>query len=143
MGDIILEFNGVPIDKSSDLPPLVGRTPVQAKVPVKVLRGGKLKTLSITLGELPEESLAGGAVGPDDKSAGHFDKLGLSTREVPSLVRDKLDLGKGGVYVELVGPGPGRDAGVARGDVSANTFATNAPAGFCSPKLCASSEVTS
>ncbi|HBC56840.1 MAG TPA: serine peptidase [Gammaproteobacteria bacterium] len=116
VGDIILEFNGAPIDKSSDLPPLVGRTPVETKVPVKVLRDGKMKTLTITLGELPEETLATGPDG-DSKSDGQFDKLGLSVKEVSSAVREKMALGKGGVYVELAGPGPARDAGVGRGDV--------------------------
>ncbi len=116
VGDIILEFNHTPIDKSSDLPPLVGRTPVETKVPVKVLREGKIKTLTITLGELPEETLAKDT-GGDNRSGDQFDKLGLSVKEVPSSIREKMDLGKGGVYVELAGPGPARDAGIGRGDV--------------------------
>ncbi len=39
-GDVVVEFNGIEIDLSSDLPPLVGNTEVGKKVPLKLIREG-------------------------------------------------------------------------------------------------------
>jgi len=55
-GDIILEFDGKSIQKSTDLPPVVGITPVNKTVVVKVLRQGKLKQFNVTLAALDSGS---------------------------------------------------------------------------------------
>jgi serine protease Do len=39
-GDIILSYNGKPINQASDLPPLVGMTKPGTKVPVQIMRDG-------------------------------------------------------------------------------------------------------
>jgi len=54
-GDIIMEFEGKPVDSFSDLPRMVASTAPGSKISLKVLRKGKFKTLRIKLGELPEE----------------------------------------------------------------------------------------
>ena len=41
LGDIIIEFNGRPVNAMRDLPKFVAETPIGDKVPVKVLRKGK------------------------------------------------------------------------------------------------------
>ena len=51
-GDLILEFNGKPLQKMRDLPRFVAETPVGSAVKVKVLRGGNEVTLDVTLGRL-------------------------------------------------------------------------------------------
>ncbi|HHY49941.1 MAG TPA: trypsin-like serine protease, partial [Alphaproteobacteria bacterium] len=51
-GDIILEFDGKPIERMRDLPRVVAETEVGKAVPVKVLRGGEELTIDITLGRL-------------------------------------------------------------------------------------------
>ena len=52
--DIIIRFNGEEISRAGELPHWVGRTPVGEASEVVVFRGGKEVTLSVVLGELPE-----------------------------------------------------------------------------------------
>jgi len=58
LGDVILEFDGKEINESNDLPLLVARTPVDKKVRVKVLRGKKEFSFTVTIAELKEERVA-------------------------------------------------------------------------------------
>jgi serine protease Do len=48
-GDVIVEFNGHPIELSRNLPTQVTRTPVGERVPVVVLRRGERRTVQATL----------------------------------------------------------------------------------------------
>lgn len=54
-GDVIVEFNGTTIKEMPDLPKTVASYAPGTKTKVKVVRGGKEKTLKIKLGELPDE----------------------------------------------------------------------------------------
>ncbi len=56
VGDVILEFNGNVIGQSSDLPPLVGSTPVGDTVTVELLRNKERMSLDVTVRELLEPS---------------------------------------------------------------------------------------
>ncbi len=51
-GDIILKFNGIKIKNMNELPKVVAGTPVGKSVKVEIWREGKIKTLSVKLGEL-------------------------------------------------------------------------------------------
>ncbi len=55
-GDVILRFNDKPVAQSSDLPRLVGNTKPGSKVSLQVWRAGANKELSLTVGEMQEES---------------------------------------------------------------------------------------
>lgn len=57
-GDIILEFNGEKVESSTDLRAEMNRLKAGQTVDVKVYRGGQEITLSVTLGEQPEEDSA-------------------------------------------------------------------------------------
>lgn len=50
-GDVILKFNGNPIEKRSDLPRMVGATKPGSKVTVSVWRKGAAKDIIVTVGE--------------------------------------------------------------------------------------------
>lgn len=114
VGDVILEFNGHPIKRSSELPPVVGNTPVGKKVPVKVLRDGRSQMLRVAIGELPEEAELEQAQGPARASA---DRLGLTVSDLNDEQRERLEIAEGGVVVTEVEDGPAREAGIRRGDV--------------------------
>lgn len=119
VGDIIIEFDGKHIEHSSDLPPIVGMTPVGNKVPVKVLRQGETVALQVTIAELPsEEDLDLATTGGTGKTTTHS-VLGLSVADITDEQREALKLSsvKGGVLVEKVSSGPASDAGIAKGDV--------------------------
>jgi serine protease Do len=114
-GDVILEFDGQNVETSSDLPPIVGRTPVDKKVNVVVMRENKRKTISVTIKELPDdEELAATGSKPGRFAA---PDLAMEVAEIRPEQRDKLDVDKGGVMVMKVEQGPAIDAGIRPGDV--------------------------
>lgn len=113
-GDIILEFDGHPINRSSDLPHVVGRTLPGERAAMKIVRNQKRKTIQVEVGLLPDES----GEKPDRKGPAQEQSfpLGLMTEEVPEELKKAWDISSG-VLVRRVMPGPAAVAGVRRGDV--------------------------
>jgi serine protease Do len=114
VGDIIIEYNGEKIERSGELPPIVGRTRVGSTAPVKVLRDGKNKILKVTIGELPtEEELASTTPGSSTVSE---NRLNVEVRDLTAEQKKQMNIDKG-VYVQSVKKGPARSAGISRGDI--------------------------
>lgn len=114
VGDIILKYNGDDVDHSKDLPPLVGRTPVDTAVPVRVLRQGKIQTLKVTIGELPaEEELRAST---DKPKSSKLNRIGVTVTELTDAQRKRREITEGGVLVNEVS-GTAAHAGIRRGDV--------------------------
>lgn len=114
-GDIILEYNGKRLKNSSDLPPLVGTSPVNKPSTLSILRQGKRLTIDVTIGELPSDEDMNSRM-PHLGSISHK-LLGLKVRELTEEQQDRMDLKNGGVIVTDVESGAGRSAGIRRGDV--------------------------
>jgi serine protease Do len=55
-GDVIVGFDGKDVTSSSDLPRLVGNTPIGKEVSVKLIREGRSRELKVTIREFREES---------------------------------------------------------------------------------------
>jgi serine protease Do len=112
-GDVILAYNGKPIDNSNQLPPLVAASKPGSKATLEVWRGGKKQTLNVAVGELKEDKVARAKPGGGDSERGG--KLGLAVR--PLSPEEKKELGSAqGVVVEQVG-GLAARAGIRPGDV--------------------------
>ena len=112
-GDIIVSFDGKPIDLSSDLPHVVGRTQAESEVDVVIVRDSARKTLKIKVGLLDVADIqAPGGPGVIDNS----NLLGLDVRDLTADEQAALGVDKG-LLVVRVADGPGRVAGVSRGDV--------------------------
>ncbi len=116
-GDIVLEFNGKKIMRSSMLPPLVGVSPVGESSSLIILRKGEKQALKVKIGELPEEDELAMTGSPGEKAS--VPLLGLSLRDLSDEQRKEIGLakGKGGILVRDVSKGPGRTAGIQPGDV--------------------------
>ncbi len=116
-GDIILKFDGKPIEKSSDLPRLVGNAKPGARATVTVFRRGAQRDLSVTVAELEPERSARRAQAPEPRpSAGsQVQTLGLTVSELSEALKRELKL-RGGVRVEAA-EGAGARAGLREGDV--------------------------
>ena len=99
-GDVIVEFSNKPVDKVGSFRNLVALTAPGSKEKMVVLRNGKPKTLSITIGKLPEGELA-------SASTPHtVEKLGLSVQTLTPELAQQFDLeDEKGVVVTHVAPG--------------------------------------
>ncbi len=87
-GDVILEFDGKPVETMRELPRMVAETAIGKAVDVLVLRKGDKVTLQVTLGRLEEaseESDEDGSKSKDDPA----DKP--AEKEVLGMVLSKLD----------------------------------------------------
>ena len=80
--DIIIRFNGEEISRAGELPHWVGRTPVGEASKVVVFRGGKEVTLSVVLGELPENPAD--RVQRTVRRCGQQSALGVTVRDLTS-----------------------------------------------------------
>ena len=116
-GDIITKFDGKTIDKSSDLPRLVGNTKPGSKSSLTVFRRGATKELTVSIVEIEDDKPVKKAAGKEDKpkasSAGQ--QLGLVVSELTDTQKKELKI-KGGVKVDSATEGAAR-AGVKDGDV--------------------------
>lgn len=118
VGDVIVEFNGRNVSTSATLPPMVGVTPINKPVKVKVIREGKPQTLMVTIGELPTEDALASA-GPASKGNGVEDgRIKLQIDNLTADQRKALGLPeKQGIVVTQVQEGAAYDAGIREGDV--------------------------
>ncbi len=116
-GDIILKFDGKAIEKSSDLPRLVGNTKPGSRATVTVLRRGSQRDLSVTVAELEPERPARRTQGQEQRppSGAQVQTLGLTVSELTEALKSELKL-RGGVRVEAA-DGVGARAGLREGDV--------------------------
>ena len=120
-GDVIVEFDGEPIEKMRDLPRIVAETDIGAKVKVELFRQGKPETVTVTLGELEKAELAGaidnGRNQPYDFS---FGSLGFTVANLNAALAEELGLESDatGVVVREVVPGsPAAEKGLTVGDI--------------------------
>ncbi|MBI1421918.1 MAG: Do family serine endopeptidase [Gammaproteobacteria bacterium] len=116
IGDVVVEFNGKKIERSSDLPIAVGSTPVGETAKVKVIREGKPVELSVKIAELPSEDKLASSEGKENAPA-KANRIGIVVDELSPEQRRRLDMKKGGIIVKEVTDGPAADAGIIRGDV--------------------------
>jgi len=115
VGDIIVSFAGKNIERSADLPPIVGSTDVGSKVQTSVIREGKQVTLEVVIGELPPEEDIQLAV--SSKGTATFNRLGLSVIDLEEEKRETLGITEGGILVQRIEDGAARDAGLHEEDV--------------------------
>ncbi|HHW78616.1 MAG TPA: DegQ family serine endoprotease [Xanthomonadaceae bacterium] len=111
-GDVIVAYAGKPVNDSADLPPLVGSTRPGASKTLTVIRDGKEREITVTLGQLPDKDKGELALNsaPDDGSP----RLNVAVADLPAGQGGR---GEGGVRVQQVGPGPAAEAGVQPGDI--------------------------
>jgi serine protease Do len=111
-GDVIVEYDGHPIGKAGELPPLVAATPVGQTAVLKVLRNGQVKTFITQIAELSEgEQVASASPARE--------KLGLAVQPLtPGLAKELGVPDTSGLVVAGVKDGsPAADAGIQPGDV--------------------------
>ncbi len=113
--DIITRFDGKPVDSSSDLPRIVGATRPGSSVQVEVWRKAAARTLTLTVGELQEESVAA-RNSPRERKPAELaaNRLGIVVSELTAEQKRELKLAHGVVVSDVR---PDARADVRRGDV--------------------------
>jgi serine protease Do len=113
-GDVITSLNGDTIKDAHDLARKIGAMAPGATVKLAVARKGETKTLSFTLGELPQQRQARANAEDSDGAASKTPRLGLMLAPAGNVA----GAGKDGVVVTEVEPnGRAADRGVKTGDV--------------------------
>jgi len=113
VGDVILKFNGQEITSSASLPPIVGRVKVGEKVSVEVMRNGKIKKLSVMIGQLPDNEREQQQSKTQKQKNG---VLGMKLQELDEDDREKTELSYG-LRVLEVHEGPASAAGIRKNDI--------------------------
>ncbi|SJM90571.1 DegQ family serine endoprotease [Crenothrix polyspora] len=114
IGDVITEFNGQQIEKSGDLPPMVGVTPINEEATLTIIRQGDTEKVNFKIGLLPDQDEKIVESKAEKKPT---NKLGISVSNLTPEQTEALQNITGGVLVQEVGKGSARDAGIMRGDV--------------------------
>jgi serine protease Do len=117
VGDVILQYNGVELRRSSQLPPLVGASDIDQPARLEILRSGKRIELEVNIGQLPDEDRI--ALGGKDSPPGPTtNKLGVTVSALTQEQREKLEIpGDKGVVVDSLTGQAAREAGIETGDV--------------------------
>jgi len=119
VGDIIVRFNDREVEQSSKLPPMVGSSNINEPARLVVLRDGKERRLTVTIGQLPDEDEQQLArIEPlDDSSKNQSAIFGLVVSELTPAQRRAFNLSSGGVIIDDVLDGPAKNAGILPGEV--------------------------
>jgi serine protease Do len=121
-GDIILKFDGKPVEKMRELPRLVAETPVGKEADVVVWRKGEEQSLTVSLGRLEEQEAQAAANGSSgsDSGAASVNELGVSLAGMDDKLRQEFNIPEGvnGVLITEVDPdGNAADKQLQAGDV--------------------------
>lgn len=114
-GDVIVEFDGQPIEEWKDLPLVVANTPVDKDAKVVVVRDGKSKAFRIRIGRLEDQTELASVTPREDGAEAY----GLRAQDLTPTLADQLGIeDESGVIVTDVDPdGAAAEAGIRRGDV--------------------------
>ncbi|KAF1045057.1 MAG: putative serine protease HtrA [Herbaspirillum frisingense] len=113
-GDIILKYNGAPIERPSDLPRMVGATKPGAKATVNIWRKGSARDVTVTVVEL-EADKPKQAEEKKAKPDNAPNSLGLVVSDLSDAQKKELKVDNG-VLVESA-TGAAAAAGIRPGDV--------------------------
>jgi serine protease Do len=116
IGDVIVEFDGKKVSRSSSLPPLVGRFPVGDVANVTVIRDKRKKNIRVKIAQLPADPTQAEAA-PEPEQEMQKSALGVTVKELSEEVKQALKVQSGVQVTEVETGGPASIAGLQVGDV--------------------------
>ena len=91
-GDVIIEMDGKKISEARQLRLLIAQSPPTRQVKFKLLRDGRERTVTATLGELKPDQLAQNEERPRPQSRKPQSSLGIEVEDLNSRLRRQLEL---------------------------------------------------
>lgn len=119
-GDVILSFDGKPIDSPTMLRNVVAATPVGKTVKVELLRENKATSVDVKISEQPKDIQRVGTESSSEETGKNTALAGLEVRNLNPEVARQLGLAPGTAGVVVAGIGddaPAAEAGIEEGDV--------------------------
>ena len=112
-GDVIVEFNGKPVPKSHEFPSVIAETPPGQKVTLKLFHDKKEQTLSIKIGELPDDAEM------NLKAEAKDPEIGVRVQRITPEAARRLGITstKGVLVVEVQPGSPAEQVGLEPADV--------------------------
>lgn len=116
-GDIIVKFEGKAVEKSSDLPRMVGATKPGTRSSLTVFRRGAYKEMAVTVAEIEADKPVSKASDKEEKPKTSVigQALGLTVSDLTEAQKKEFKL-KGGVKIDAVSDAAGR-SGLREGDI--------------------------
>jgi serine protease Do len=115
-GDILLKVDGKAVEKSADLPRLIGGIKPGARTALQLFRRGSTKDISVTVVEFePEKPVKRAAAEAGSAPSPAKSVLGITVSDIGDAQKKELRV-RGGVKVDAV-EGAAAKAGVREGDV--------------------------
>jgi serine protease Do len=114
-GDIILKVDGKTVEKSGDLPRLIGAAKPGAKTNLQLFRRGQTRDVAVTVVEFEADRPRRTAQGDPQPAPQPTTAIGLAVSDLTDAQKKELKL-RGGVRVESV-EGAAARAGLREGDV--------------------------
>lgn len=112
-GDVILKFNGIVVEKSSDLPRIVGASKPGSKAIVSIWRKGSARELTVNVAELESDKVAQKSDKKNKKEQAS-NALGIYVSDLSDA--QKKEVPGGGVVIDSV-EGPAAQVGLRAGDI--------------------------
>jgi serine protease Do len=118
-GDVIVRYDGKPVDSPRALPLLVANTEVGRAVDLGVIRDGALQVLRVAVGTAPDTREARATPGAPPAEGRTTERLGLELQELTPEIARRLGVKdeRGVVVTEVRPDSPAAQAGLAAGDV--------------------------
>jgi serine protease Do len=114
-GDVILEYDGKPVNEGNELPRYVAVTPIDKKVRVVVFRDGKKQEFFVVVGKLKGDDSTAAASGGNES-----EKLGITVQELTAELAARMNIkdSKTGLVISEVKPGsPADEVGTLAGSL--------------------------
>ncbi len=122
-GDVVLSFDGKPVEEMRDLPKIVADTPVEKEVQVVVLRKGKEETLTAKVGLLEDSDAKKASLElpqPEVEAAPVGKLFGMTLKELTDETREAGKVGadvKGVLVAEVDAGSLAADKGIEVGEI--------------------------
>jgi serine protease Do len=112
-GDVITAVNGTPVKDARELARAIGTMEPDSTAKLDILRKGESRTVSVTLGQMPNQDQAAAQTGTEQPGA-NTPHLGMSVEPA----QDIDGAGGKGVVVTSIDPdGPAAEQGIRTGDI--------------------------